>query len=671
MNKTLCGIFLFLFSGFLCFGQSSGLDLKAIDTTVDPCQDFFKYACGNWIKENPVPAAYGRWGRFNELADRNEATLRDVLDQAAKHPDKGSQVDREIGTFYGSCMNEDHVNSENWKPLKPEIERIKALQSLSDLPIEVARLHSQRVRALFAFGPTPDYDNARQMIAESDQSGLGLPDREYYFRKDPKSEETRAKYVEHIAKMFQLLGDSADEAATKARAVMAFEMNLATKSLGRVDRREPTRLRHPMSLSQFETLLTNFNFNQYMSSLPAAPVSGLNVTEPDYFTNLNGLLTSTPFNDLKSYLIWHYVHQYAGELSQPFVDENFSFYGKYLTGAQELEPRWKRCVHETDEALGEALGQRFVERAFAGQSKEKTRALVTQIESEMEKEINSLTWMSDATKQQALLKLHGVTNKIGYPDRWRDYSSIVLKKNDLQGNAERAAEFEQRRQLAKIGQPVDRNEFGMSPPTVNAYYSPQQNNINFPAGILQPPFFTASADMAINYGGIGSVIGHELTHGFDDQGRQFDADGNLRDWWTPKDNSEFKDRVKCISDEYSNFSPVPGVNLNGKLTLGENGADNAGVLLAYKAMLQALQDGAVSVNKLDDYTPQQRFFLGYAQVWCQNQRPEEARQRAYVDPHSPGQFRVNGVVENMPEFQSAFSCKAGQSMVSVNACRVW
>jgi putative endopeptidase len=670
MKITLSTIAVLLFSGLACFAQSSGVDLGAIDKSADPCQDFYKYACGNWMAHNPVPSAYGRWGRFNELMDRNEATLREILESAAKHPD-GTAVDHEIGAFYGACTNETHVNDLGWKPLKAEIERINALRTVAEFPAEVARLHDQGVNVFFSFGSTPDYENAKMTIAEADQGGLGLPDREYYFRKDPKSEETRSKYVEHIAKIFELLGDSGEVAATKARAVMVFESNLATASLSRTDRRDPKRLHNSMTLPQFDSSLNQFSFDQYLTDLPLTPVDHLNVAVPAFFTNLNGLLTSTPFNDLKSYMVWQYVHSFAPYLSQAFVDENFNFYGKYLTGAQELQPRWKRCVEATDRSLGEALGQKFVERAFAGQSKEKTRQLVAAIESEMEKDINSLTWMSDETKQQALIKLRGVTNKIGYPDRWRDYSSIVVKKDDLQGDVARTREFEQRRDLNKIGRPVDRQEFHMTPPTVNAYYSPQENNINFPAGILQPPFYNNSADMAVSFGAIGSVIGHELTHGFDDQGRQFDADGNLRDWWTAKDDAEFKQRVGCISDEYSHFSPVPGVNLNGKLTLGENGADNGGVRLAYMALEQALQDGTVANKQLDAYTPEQRFFLGYAQVWCQNVRPEEARQRAYTDPHSPGQFRVDGVVQNTPEFQKAFSCSANQPMVSANACRVW
>jgi endothelin-converting enzyme/putative endopeptidase len=397
----------------------------------------------------------------------------------------------------------------------------------------------------------------------------------------------------------------------------------------------------------------------------------MNVAVPDFFKALNSAIEMTSLDDLKSYLVWHYVSNYAPLLSKQFVDLNFDFYGRYLTGAKELLPRWKRCVQLTDRSLGEALGQKYVEKAFGGQSKEKTQQLVNVIEQNMETDIKSLTWMSDATKQQALAKLHGVTNKIGYPEKWRDYSSVKVADDDLVGDAARAREFEVHRNLNKIGKPVDRAEFGMTPPTVNAYYSPWENNINFPAGILQTPFYTSTADMAVNFGGIGAVIGHELTHGFDDQGRQYDADGNLRDWWTAEDAAEFKKRADCIANEYSGFSPVEGEHINGRLTLGENGADNAGIRLAYMALLGGLENGTVDKNSLDGFTPQQRFFLGYAQIWCQNQRPESLRTSLRTNPHSPGEFRVIGVVRNMPEFAKAFGCSESQPMVAANGCRVW
>ncbi|HEX3681856.1 MAG TPA: M13 family metallopeptidase [Bryobacteraceae bacterium] len=647
---------------------SSGVDVGAMDRTVNPCQDFYKFACGNWMRENPIPAQYAVWGRFQELADRNQEVLHQILEDSAKHQDR-SPIDQKIGAFYGSCMDEAGAEKKGDEPVMPEIERIRAMKDKSDLAAEIAQLHRQGVPVLFTFGPEPDPDKSTIEIADADQGGLGLPDRSYYL--EAKDEQRRKKYAEHVSKMFQLLGDSAPAADAKANAILELETALAKGSLDRVSRRDPHLTHHSMQVAEFEALIPTFNFKQYLAERHAPEFTTMNVSVPDFFKALNAAIDSTTLDDLKSYVIWHEVSHYAPLLSKPFVDLNFEFYGRYLTGAQELQPRWKRCVQLTDRNLGEALGQKYVEKAFAGESKQKTQQLVNIIETEMETDIKSLSWMSDTTKQQALAKLHGVTNKIGYPAKWRDYSSVKIVDGDLVGDAERAAEFEQHRNLTKIGQLVDRSEFGMTPPTVNAYYSPPENNINFPAGILQPPFYTSTADMAVNFGGIGAVIGHELTHGFDDQGRQFDADGNLRDWWTSQDGAEFKKRADCVANEYSSFSPVAGENINGRLTLGENGADNAGVRLAYLALLGGMENGTVDKDTLDGFTPQQRFFLGYAQIWCQNQRPEALRTSLRTNPHSPGEFRVIGVVENMPEFAKAFGCSAGQPMVAANGCRVW
>jgi putative endopeptidase len=477
--------------------------------------------------------------------------------------------------------------------------------------------------------------------------------------------------VEHVSRMFQLIGDSAADADKRAQAVMSIETALASASLERVQRRNPHLTYHKMTAAELSALAPEFDFKEYFKASGGPSFDTLNVAVPDFFKGLQAQLVSASLEDLKSYLTWHYVSAYAPELSKAFVDENFNFYQRYLTGAKELLPRWKRCVAMTDRGLGDALGQKYVAKEFAGQSKEKTQQLVNIIERQMAADIDSLTWMSAATKQQALLKLKGVTNKIGYPEKWKDYSSVEVSPENLVADVRNTHEYERARDLKKIGKPVDRAEFGMTPPTVNAYYSPLQNNINFPAGILQPPFYNSKADLAANFGGIGAVIGHELTHGFDDQGRQYDADGNLRDWWTKEDNDEFKKRVDCIVKEYSSFSPVEGVNLNGRLTLGENGADNAGIRLAFMGLVGGLENGSISKEKLDGYTPEQRFFLGYAQIWCSNERPEALRNSVRTDPHSPGRFRVIGVVQNSPEFAKAFSCSAGQPMVAAQACRVW
>ncbi len=647
---------------------TGGIDLQAIDKSVNPCENFYQYACGSWIKANPIPPEYARWSRFDELHQRNQEILRQILEDAVKHQDR-SPIDQKIGAFYGACIDEGRIDKEGDEPIRAGIDRIRALKDKNELPAEVARLHDQGVGVLFRFGGEADPDSAKMTIADVDQSGLGLPDRSYYI--NAKDEEMRKKYVAHVSQMLQLIGDAPGQADAEARAIMAIETELAKASLDRVARRDPHLTHHKMSLVELQALTPDFNFAQYLEGRHSPSFDRLNVSVPDFFKSLNGTLSSTSLDDLKSYLLWHYVSAYAADLSKPFVDANFDFYGRYLTGAKELQPRWKRCVDSTDRSLGEALGQKYVAEAFAGQSKQKTQELVNTIEHEMEVDIDSLTWMSNATKQQALIKLKGVTNKIGYPDLWRDYSSVKVTDANYVADVRDAREFEIQRRLDKIGKPVDRAEFGMTPPTVNAYYNPGENNINFPAGILQPPFYSASRDMAANFGGIGVVIGHELTHGFDDEGRQFDADGNLRDWWTKQDSEEFKKRADCLVNEYSTFSPVEGVNVNGRLTLGENGADNAGIRLAYMALLGGLENGTVSKDKLDGYTPEQRFFLGYAQVWCENQRPEALRNSVRTNPHSPGEFRVIGVVENVPDFAKAFGCSAGQPMVAANGCRVW
>ena len=647
---------------------SSGVDLKSLDPSVNPCQNFYLYACGGWKTANPIPPEYSRWGRFSELADHNQQVLRGILEDSAQNLDR-SPIDREIGTFYGSCMNESAVDKAGYTPIQPALQQIQAIGEKSALAAELARFHNQGIDSFFRFNSAPDFDNARMTIADVDQGGLGLPDKSYYLNE--KDVETRDKYAAHISRMFQLIGVSKADAAVKAKAVLALETSLAKTSLDRTARRSPRLLHHRMTVAELAALAPSFDFKQYFSGRQSPAFDSLNVSVPDFFKSLGAVIDSTSLDDLKSYLAWNYVNHYATELSKPFVDADFDFYEHFLNGAKELQPRWKRCVQLTDRNLGDAVGQKYVEKAFPGQSRERTRRLVAIIEKEMAADIDSLTWMSAATKEQSLLKLKGVTNKIGYPEKWKDYSSVSIVDGNLIADVRNAREFEVQRNLKKIGKPVDRAEFGMTPPTVNAYYSPLQNNINFPAGILQPPFYKADADMAVSFGGIGSVIGHELTHGFDDQGRQFDADGNLRDWWTAKDDEEFKKRADCIVNEYSGFSPIEGVNLNGRLTLGENGADNAGIRLAFMSLMSGLDDGSVSKEKLDGFTPQQRFFIGYAQIWCQNERPESLKKLARTDPHSPGEFRVDGVVQNVPEFASAFGCSEGQPMVSANACRVW
>jgi endothelin-converting enzyme/putative endopeptidase len=646
-----------------------GFSTSNMDMTANPCLDFYQYACGTWMANNPIPPDQSRWGTFDALADRNRAVLRGILEKASVDSPKRSAVEQKIGDFYASCMDESTIDRLGVKPLDPELKRIDAIQSKDQIANELVRLHPIGVGALFNFSSTPDAKNSTQMIADADQGGLGLPDRDYYLKEDPKSVKLRDQYVAHVQKMLELAGESPAQAAKDSQAILRIETELAKGSLDRVARRDPNRTYHKMSVKDLEALAPSIDWPKYFAGLGTPSFTDLNVGAPDFFKALNAVLKNTSVADLKAYLRWHLLHAEALLLAKPFLDANFQFFSKTLTGAKELQPRWKRCVEATDDDLGFALGQKYVEETFPPQAKTRVLSMVHEIEDMLGQDIRSLDWMTPATKQQALIKLKAVTNKIGYPDKWRDYSSVKIVRGEAVGNDERATEFEVHRMLNKIGTPVDPGEWNMTPPTVNAYYSPLHNNINFPAGILQPPFFDNRMDAAVNYGAIGSVMGHELTHGFDDQGRQFDGQGNLRNWWTPEDVKEFETRAECFIKEYSAFTPVDDVHLNGKLTLGENTADNGGVHLAFMALMKSL-DGKPR-PKIDGLTPQQRFFLGYAQMWCQNVRPEAARLRAQIDPHSDGRDRVNGVVGNMPEFGEAFACHAGQPMIHAPACRVW
>jgi putative endopeptidase len=645
-----------------------------LDKSVDPCVDFYQYSCGTWMAQNPIPPDQSSWGRFDELQERNREILRDILEKASVVDPKRSAIEQKIGDYYASCMDEKAVDAKGIAPIQPELDRINAIRDMTGLTEEIARLHVIGANVLFEFGSGPDFKNSSQDIAQADQGGLGLPDRDYYLKADAESATIRKQYLAHVERMFQLMGDSQPVAAKKASAVMRIETALAKSSLDRVARRDPVNVYHKMDPAQLAALTPSFAWPKYFHDIDAPPITAVNVAVPDFFKQLQTLLGQSSFDDWKTYLTWHLVHGESPLLPTTFVQANFEFYGKILTGAKELRPRWKRCVSMVDGQLGEALGQMYVDRTFGVEGKQRTLQMVQSIEAAMGRDITGLDWMTPETKKLALEKLHAVTNKIGYPDKWRDYSTVKIVRGDAIGNSDRASQFEFHRQVVKIGKPVDRSEWLMTPATVNAYYDPPMNSINFPAGILQPPFFDKRMDDAVNFGAIGAVIGHELTHGFDDQGRQFDANGNLRDWWTTRDAQEFESRASCFVREYSNFTAIDDIKLNGKLTLGENTADNGGVRLAYMALMDRLAERARAGNPqgpIDGFTPEQRIFLGYGQVWCTNRTPEASRLRAKVDPHSPGRYRVNGVVSNMPEFHKAFGCKAGQPMVPPKECRVW
>jgi putative endopeptidase len=648
------------------------LSPSSLDKSVDPCVDFYHYSCGGWQKNNPIPGDQTSWDVYSKLYQDNLNFLRGMLEQAASEKGPRSEAVQKTGDFYTSCMDEAAIEKRGYSALQADLQAIDQLKEPRELAGLLAHLQIAYGSAiLFRAGSMPDLDNSEQVMAEIDQGGLGLPDRDYYTKDDAKSKEIRDRYLQHVQKIFELAGDPAGSAKSNADTILRLETLLAKASLTRVERRDPYKLKHKMTLAQLDALAPQLNWKAYFATMPYPAFHNLNVDTPDFFKEVNARLSSEPIGDWKTYLRFQVVNSSAAYLSSPFVEQNFSFYRKYLRGAKELEPRWKRCVSYTDRNLGEALGQVYVAKVFSPQMKQDALDMTRRIETAMELRISQLDWMSPATKEQALIKLHGINNKIGYPDKWRNYSSVKIKPDDFGGNVRRAGEFERRRRINKIGKPVDHGEWGMTPPTVNAEYDPQMNDINFPAGVLQPPLFDPKMDAAPNYGDTGGTIGHELTHGFDDEGSQFDAKGNLRNWWTKEDREKFDARTKCVSDQYAQYTIVDDIKINSQLTLGEDVADLGGEILAYIAWQGATKDG--NLGTVDGLTPEQRFFIGFAQWACANNRPEQLRMNATTDPHSPAEYRINGVVVNMPQFAEAFACKPGQPMTKTEgaACKVW
>ena len=653
------------------FPYTPGLDVNGMDKAADPCVDFYQYTCGGWMKNNPIPADQPRWSVYGKLGQDNQRYLWGILDSLSKNTQGRNSSQQKIGDYFAACMDEGAVEALGAKPIAPFLDQINGMKSKRDLPRVLAKLQLTLADAgfFFGFGSNQDFADSNRVIAFASAGGLSLPDRDYYLKLEDKSKEIRDQFQAHVARTFELLGDSAETARRNGITVLAMETALATASLSRVDRRDPHKLFHNMNGKGLKALTPGFDWATYLKTAGLAGVNAFNVTEPEFFSALEKLWQSSSLDDIKTYLRWHLAHASAAYLSTAFVNESFNFFSKTLRGVPEQKPRWKRCVALVDGQLGEALGQEFISRAFSADLKKKTLHMTKQIEQAMQDDLNQLTWMSAATKQKALQKLHSIVNKIGYPDKWRDYRSVLVKRNDFMGNVQRGNLFETRRDLNKIGKPLDRGEWSMTPPTVNAYYNAQMNDINFPAGVLQPPLYDPKMDDAPNYGNTGGTIGHELTHGFDDEGRQFDAKGNLKDWWSEKDAKEFNDRAQCIVDQYAQYTIVDDIKINSKLTLGEDIADLGGLVLGWMAW-----QAQIAQNKPESregFSPEQRFFIGYSQWACENTRPEDLRVTALTNPHSPGKYRVNGLVVNMPEFEKAFSCKPGEPMVSEKRCKIW
>jgi len=687
MRYTFTAVSIILFltvSGAPSFGQNAGgaaktyslipgLDKSLMDTSADPCTDFYQYACGNWSKLHPIPSDAPYSDQFYNLDQYNRQVLRNILVRAAKTDSARDANTQKIGDYYAGCLDDSAIQVKGFSVLRPELDRIDHLTSKSQLPELLAHFQLINVDAFLGFGSQQDFQDATKTVAVASQSGIGLPEKDYYLRTGAKDEEIRKQYVQHVTNVLKLIGEPDAQAATDAQAIMKLETALAKVSLDVTAQREPHNVYHWMPKKDLRALAPVLNWDQLFASTGSPAFAELNVAEPDFFKGLNDIIAQTDLAVIKPYLRWHLAESLPGTvLPKALDDEKFDFYGRKLVGTPEQEARWKRCVRSTDGALPEALGKAYVEEQFPASSKERAVAIIHDIEAAMDRDLSSLDWMSPETKARAREKLHLIANKVGYPDKWRDYSKLEIVRGDAFGNTLRATEFESHRQLAKIGKPVDRNEWITSTPTVNAFYNPSMNDINFPAGVLQPAFFDSKQPDSVNYGHIGLFMGHEITHGFDDQGRQFDGHGNLKDWWTKEDADKFTSKSQCLVDEYAKFV-VGDTHLNGKLTLGENTADNGGLRLAYMAFIaRAAQEGIDQKSKsTDGYTPAQQFFIGFAQDWCSDWRPELERLIATTDPHSPDRFRTNGVLVNMREFSDAFSCKIGQAMAPAKACRIW
>lgn len=647
------------------------LNVADLDRSVPACTDFYHFANGGWLKSNPIPPQYSTWGSFSELTERNNVLLRQVLESAASRAATTKDPDtRKVGTFYASCMDSSAAEASGIKPLAGEMKRIAAISNRAQLLAQIAHIHAIGLGGLFSFGSDQDAKNSSIVIASAGQGGLGLPNRDYYTKTGSASDKTRDAYVAHIARTFVLTGESPAQAAADAGKVMTLETALATASLTPVQLRDPMASYHPMSLEQADAVTPLFPWKDFLSTIGLPRLTSLNISHPDFFRAVNTALQNTPIPDWQAYLRWKLLDGASSAMSSAFVNENFAFRST-LTGAKEMLPRWRRCLSVTDGVLGEALGREYVKVAFTPAAKAKALEIADNLRAVMKERIEHADWMSPDTRRLALVKLASLNRKIGYPDKWRDYSKLQVERAPFATNIMHARQFAAARNLEKIGKPVDRGEWFMTPPTVNAYYSPQLNEVVFPAGRLQSPFFHPTYDEGANYGGIGGTIGHEMSHGFDDEGRQYDAQGNLRDWWTAEDARRYTERATRVEKQYDAYTVLDTVHVNGKLTLGENLADVVGVSVAFDALEKAI--AGKPKPAIDGFTPEQRFFLAYAQARRANVRPEQALLAIRTDPHSPGEYRVNGPLSNMPQFAQAYGCKAGDPMVRPDSTRanIW
>lgn len=650
--------------------QTVAFDVTRMDDSVEACDNFFQYANGSWIKQTQIPAAYSRWGTFNILGENNNNALKEILDANATKKAAAGSNEQLIGDFFASCMDEAAIEKAGVAPLASYFKSIDKIKNAKDLQRQIAAMHNAGIPALFNFGAGADAKNSSMNIANINQGGLSLPNRDFYTKDDAKSAETRAKFVEHLTNMFKLLGDDADQAAMNAKTVMAIQTRLANASKTPVELRDPQKRYNKKTTMELAAITPNFSWADYMKTRNVPAITELNVGQPDFFAEANKMLTDVPVADWKTYLRWMTINSGAPLLSKAFVDENFNFYSKYLTGTKEQQPRWRRCVGATDGAVGEALGAEFVKKNFTPAAQKRMGELIDNLFAAYREAIPKLDWMSPETQQKALAKLNTYKRKIGFNQNPRGFVGLKLNRESYFQNARNVAQFNIARNLKDVGRAVDRTRWGMTPPTVNAYYNASFNEIVFPAGILQPPFFNQNADDAINYGAIGAVIGHEITHGFDDGGSQYDAEGNLKMWWTPDDRKKFEERADCVVNQFGGYQIQEGLNINGKLTLGENIADLGGLAMAYKAYQKSLEGKPKPAN-IDGFTPEQRFFLGYAQVWSTKSTPEFERQQVLTDSHSHARYRVNGPLSNLPQFAEAFACKTGDKMVRAVSCKIW